>query len=113
MFHKLLFLGPGGRTVYQGDVDGAKDYFEKLGNVTPEKVNPADFYMDVIGGVTHKGDEEFNPRVLFEAWENHVGPTEKYTEKPEKDADADGLVYENGAEMKNLNENDNGIFRFK
>lgn len=73
MFHKLLFLGPGGRTVYQGTVDGAVKYFDKTGNSVPANVNPADFYMDVIGGVTHKGEETFDPAVLFRAWEDHMG----------------------------------------
>ncbi|EDO42362.1 predicted protein, partial [Nematostella vectensis] len=50
MFHNLLFLGPGGRTVFQGSVDKAEEYFQRLGFEKPLNVNPADFYMDVIGG---------------------------------------------------------------
>ena len=71
MFHKLLFLGPGGRTVFQGTVDEATDYFKKLGFVVPPNINPADFYMDVIGGVDHEGTDDFNPNVLFDAWTRH------------------------------------------
>ncbi|EDO49953.1 predicted protein, partial [Nematostella vectensis] len=48
MFHNLLFLGPGGRTVFQGSVDEAEEYFQCLGFEKPLNVNPADFYMDVI-----------------------------------------------------------------
>ena len=73
MFHKLLFLGPGGRTVYLGDVQGSKKYFDDMGHPCPENINPADHYMDVIGGVTHKGEGDFDPKVLFEAWSEHTG----------------------------------------
>ena len=66
MFHNILLLGPGGKTVYQGTVDDAARYFSSLGFHTPANVNPADFYMDVIGGsVKTEKDEEVD---LFEAW---------------------------------------------
>ena len=71
MFHKLLFLGPGGRTVYQGTVAGAEEYFKNMGFVVPANVNPADFYMDVIGGVIKKDGEKVEPFKLFDAWEGH------------------------------------------
>ena len=72
MFHKLLFLGPGGRTVYQGSVEGAKEYFDGMGYPCPANINPADHYMDVIGGVMKKSNEKFNPVVLFDAWVSHA-----------------------------------------
>ena len=72
MFHKLLFLGPGGRTVYQGSVEGAKEYFDGMGYPCPANINPADHYMDVIGGVVKKGNDKFNPAVLFDAWVDHA-----------------------------------------
>jgi len=72
MFHKLLFLGPGGRTVYQGDVEGAKEYFDGMGYPCPANINPADHYMDVIGGVLKKSDKKFDPVVLFDAWARHA-----------------------------------------
>ena len=66
MFHNVLLLGPGGKTVYQGTVEDAVEYFSSLGFRTPANVNPADFYMDVIGGSVDTGkDEEVD---LFEAW---------------------------------------------
>ena len=76
MFHKLLFLGPGGRTVYQGDVEGAKEYFDRMGYPCPANINPADHYMDVIGGVVKKTGGQFNPNVLFDEWSNHVAKEE-------------------------------------
>ncbi|XP_028413905.1 ABC transporter G family member 24-like [Dendronephthya gigantea] len=63
MFHNILLLGKGGKTVYQGTVPGAADYFSSLGFKTPANVNPADFYMDVIGGSVNEKDID-----LFEAW---------------------------------------------
>ena len=71
MFHKLLFLGPGGRTVYQGDVEGAKEYFDGMGYLCPANINPADHYMDVIGGVVKKNGVQSSPRALFDAWMSH------------------------------------------
>ena len=74
MFHNILLLGPGGKTVYQGTVSDAAEYFSSLGFNTPANVNPADFYMDVIGGsVTTKDDEEID---LFEAWNKNCGDIE-------------------------------------
>ena len=72
MFHKLLFLGPGGRTVYQGSVEGAKEYFDGMDYPCPANINPADHYMDVIGGVVKKDNKKFDPNVLFDDWNCHV-----------------------------------------
>ena len=69
-FHKVLFLAPGGRTVFLGSVSEAENYFEMLGFQIPEKVNPADFYMDVIGGLC-KGSEE-STGTLPERWEQYA-----------------------------------------
>ncbi|XP_065072396.1 uncharacterized protein LOC135696807 [Rhopilema esculentum] len=79
MFHKLLFLGPGGRTVYQGTVEGARDYFETLDFPCPPNINPADHYMDVIGGVVKKGDDKFNPVVLFDSWTKHSSDSQDFS----------------------------------
>lgn len=46
MFHKVLLLGKGGRTVYFGSTKEVEAYFEKLGFVCPPKVNLSDFFMD-------------------------------------------------------------------
>ena len=57
--------------MYQGTVEGARDYFETLDFPCPPNINPADHYMDVIGGVVKKGDHKFNPVVLFDSWTKH------------------------------------------
>ena len=69
-FHKVLFLAPGGKTVFQGTVPEAENYFDCLGFEKPDKVNPADFYMDVIGGVVENKQSEFT--TLPESWEQHA-----------------------------------------
>ena len=58
--------------MYQGNVEDARDYFDGMGYPCPANINPADHYMDVIGGVVKKTDEKFDPRVLFDAWSSHA-----------------------------------------
>lgn len=48
LFDDVLFLAPGGSTVYHGPVDKSQQYFETMGFKVPPAVNPADFYLDVI-----------------------------------------------------------------
>ena len=73
-FHKVLFLAPGGKTVFQGTVPEAENYFEKLGFVKPERVNPADFYMDVIGGMCDSSQVDITSTStsLPDQWEQYA-----------------------------------------
>ncbi|XP_048580933.1 putative white-brown complex homolog protein 30 [Nematostella vectensis] len=84
MFHNLLFLGPGGRTVFQGSVDKAEEYFQRLGFEKPLNVNPADFYMDVIGGLYVK--DNFSPTQLFDEWETYQTERDAAPSPPSEDA---------------------------
>ncbi len=69
----VIFLGPGGRTVYSGSPGDATDYFEMLGFYAPPAVNRADFFMDVIGGtISRVNDPDFKPGDLFDLWEDWV-----------------------------------------
>ena len=43
----VIFLGPGGKTVYSGNPIDATDYFEMLGFHAPGGVNRADYFMDL------------------------------------------------------------------
>eukprot|EP00026_Physarum_polycephalum_P000451 Phypoly_transcript_00452.p1 GENE.Phypoly_transcript_00452~~Phypoly_transcript_00452.p1 ORF type:complete len:1573 (+),score=187.05 Phypoly_transcript_00452:292-4719(+) len=71
MFHDVLLLGKGGRTVYIGPSEKALEYFQSIGFACPEHTNPPDFFMDVISGrVPRAGHPEFTPLQLFELWEN-------------------------------------------
>jgi hypothetical protein len=49
MFTNVLLLGKGGRTVFLGKSADALPYFENCGYTMPPFINPADFFMDVIG----------------------------------------------------------------
>ncbi|KAK3702963.1 hypothetical protein QZH41_012414, partial [Actinostola sp. cb2023] len=71
--HKVLFLGPGGRTVFLGAVDEAEQYFNSHGLNCPMNINPADFYMDVIGGLhdRQEADGVFEAASLFPMWEEN------------------------------------------
>ena len=83
----MLLLGKGGHTVYLGAATGATAYFESLGFTNPPKMNPADFYMDVIGGKFHPSTKagaaagaaqlpwlqrgaEYHSTMLFAVWRN-------------------------------------------
>ena len=46
----MLLLGKGGRTVFLGRSEDALPYFNGLGFDLPPHINPADFFMDCIGG---------------------------------------------------------------
>ena len=49
MFHDLLLLAKGGRTVYMGETSQALPYFEHvLGSSIPPHVNPSDWFLDAI-----------------------------------------------------------------
>jgi len=72
LFDDVLLLGKGGCTVYLGASGDAQEYFEKLGFECPDRVNPADFYMDVIAGkYPRRNDAEFESKDLFGMWAEH------------------------------------------
>ena len=49
LFHDLLLLAKGGRTVYMGETCHALPYFEHiLGTTIPPHVNPSDWFLDAI-----------------------------------------------------------------
>jgi ABC-type multidrug transport system ATPase subunit len=75
----VIFLGPGGKTVYSGSPVDATDYFEMLGFHSPPGVNRADYFMDVIGGtISRANDPDFAPSDLFELWKEWV----EYSKSP-------------------------------
>ena len=72
-FDDLLLLGKGGKTVYQGAVSDALPYFEAALDLRcPERVNPADFMLDVVGGDVPREwralHPDWTPASLFDAW---------------------------------------------
>eukprot|EP00656_Telonema_subtile_P015808 TRINITY_DN18314_c0_g1_i1.p1 TRINITY_DN18314_c0_g1~~TRINITY_DN18314_c0_g1_i1.p1 ORF type:complete len:1304 (+),score=237.06 TRINITY_DN18314_c0_g1_i1:313-4224(+) len=65
----VIFLCPGGRTVYCGPTNAASDYFEMQGYAIPAHVNPADFFMDIIAGDV---EPSATPSELCAMWEEAV-----------------------------------------
>jgi len=84
----VLLLGKGGRTVYLGPSKAALGYFEGLGFVCPPRVNPADFFMDVIAGdfpsAFRAAHPDFTPKDLFTAWDRYQAghPESQYNPPP-------------------------------
>ena len=104
MFHDVLLLGKGGRTVYLGPTKDAVAYFEELGFEVPNRCNPADFLIDVVSGsVPRTGFPEFTKEDLFDLWIEHQ---KKNNEAPETDiepSDNELLVDYSDAEADSSN----------
>ena len=50
LFHEILLLGHGGRTIYHGETSKVLSYFGALRYEMPPSQNPADFLIDVVVG---------------------------------------------------------------
>nr|XP_018680508.1 PREDICTED: ABC transporter G family member 28-like [Musa acuminata subsp. malaccensis] len=51
MFDDLILLAKGGLTVYHGSVKKVEEYFAGLGINVPERVNPPDYFIDILEGI--------------------------------------------------------------
>lgn len=51
MFDDLILLAKGGLTVYHGPAKKVEEYFAGLGINVPERVNPPDYFIDVLEGL--------------------------------------------------------------
>lgn len=51
MFDDLILLAKGGLTAYHGAVSDVEDYFAHIGINVPERINPPDYYIDVLEGM--------------------------------------------------------------
>jgi len=69
LFDDVLFMGPGGTTVYHGTVERATHYFERIGFPVPPATNPADYFLDVISGKV-VGEKE-KPVDLESEWQKY------------------------------------------
>ncbi|XP_020548789.1 ABC transporter G family member 24 isoform X1 [Sesamum indicum] len=74
MFDDLILLAKGGLTVYHGAVKDVEDYFAQLGLVVPERINPPDYFIDVLEGMVKPST---NSAVTYEElplrWMLHKG----------------------------------------
>ncbi|XP_074286785.1 ABC transporter G family member 24-like isoform X2 [Silene latifolia] len=55
MFDDLILLAKGGLMVYNGSVRQVEEYFAGLGINVPERVNPPDYYIDILEGLVGTG----------------------------------------------------------
>lgn len=51
MFDDLILLAKGGIIAYQGPVRNVEEYFEGLGIEVPDRVNPPDYFIDILEGI--------------------------------------------------------------
>nr|XP_011459358.1 PREDICTED: ABC transporter G family member 28-like isoform X2 [Fragaria vesca subsp. vesca] len=51
MFDDLILLAKGGLTVYHGSVKKVEEYFASLGMAVPDRVNPPDYFIDILEGL--------------------------------------------------------------
>ncbi|POO01182.1 Phosphonate C-P lyase system [Trema orientale] len=51
MFDDLILLAKGGLTVYHGSAKKVEEYFAGLGITVPERVNPPDYFIDILEGI--------------------------------------------------------------
>lgn len=51
MFDDLILLAKGGITVYHGPVKKVEEYFSSLGINVPDRVNPPDYFIDILEGI--------------------------------------------------------------
>ncbi|MCL7031156.1 hypothetical protein MKW94_018049 [Papaver nudicaule] len=51
MFDDLILLAKGGLMVYNGPVKKVEQYFAGLGVIVPDRVNPPDYFIDVLEGI--------------------------------------------------------------
>ncbi|XP_010462231.1 PREDICTED: ABC transporter G family member 24 [Camelina sativa] len=71
-FNDLVLLAKGGLTVYHGSVDNVEEYFSGLGINVPDRINPPDYYIDVLEGITI-GNSGVDYKELPQRWMLHKG----------------------------------------
>lgn len=105
MFDDVMFLARGGYTAYLGPVDEIEAYFSSLGLVVPERINPPDYYMDVLEGVAQQARSPYiDPRTFPVLWMMHKGyqiPKEMLTVAMSIDtpAESESLVHEESSRL--------------
>ncbi|KAJ0045872.1 hypothetical protein Pint_06013 [Pistacia integerrima] len=89
MFDDLVLLAKGGLTVYHGSVKKVEEYFSGLGIKVPERINPPDYYIDILEGiVVPSASSNLNYKELPVRWMLHNG----YRVPPDLQQNAAGIV---------------------
>ncbi|GAB4836431.1 hypothetical protein Ancab_001343 [Ancistrocladus abbreviatus] len=74
MFDNLILLAKGGLMVYNGPVREAEEYFGGLGIHVPERINPPDYYIDILEGLVDRSKSSgVNYKELPLRWILHNG----------------------------------------
>nr|GMC48448.1 ABC transporter G family member 24-like [Ipomoea batatas] len=74
MFDNLVLLAKGGLTVYHGSTNSVEGYFAGLGIYVPERVNPPDYFIDVLEGLVRPStSSSVNYKELPVMWMLHNG----------------------------------------
>lgn len=74
MFDDLILLAKGGLTVYHGSVKKVEEYFADLGIIIPELVNPPDYFIDILEGISvPSGNSGVSCKELPVRWMIHNG----------------------------------------
>ncbi|XP_057428579.1 ABC transporter G family member 24-like [Lotus japonicus] len=74
MFDDLILLAKGGLTVYHGSVKKAEEYFAGLGIIIPERINPPDYFIDILEGIAvPSGNSGVSCKELPVRWMIHNG----------------------------------------
>ena len=74
MFDDLILLAKGGITVYHGSVKKVEEYFAGLGINVPERVNPPDYFIDILEGIVKPATSSgVNYKELPLRWMLHNG----------------------------------------
>lgn len=73
MFDDLILLAKGGMPVYHGPVKKVEEYFKGLGIVVPDRVNPPDYYIDILEGIVKLDTNAVNVKDLPLRWMLHNG----------------------------------------
>ncbi|WMV25437.1 hypothetical protein MTR67_018822 [Solanum verrucosum] len=89
MFDDLILLAKGGLVVYHGPVKKVEDYFAGLGIEVPERVNPPDYFIDILEGLVKPSiSSNVNYKELPVLWMLHNG----YSVPPEMQRSAAALA---------------------
>ncbi|KAJ7947844.1 ABC transporter G family-like protein [Quillaja saponaria] len=74
MFDDLILLAKGGLTAYHGPVKKVEEYFSGLGINVPERVNPPDYFIDILEGIVKPSTSSgVNAKQLPVRWMLHNG----------------------------------------
>ncbi|KAL1216107.1 ABC transporter G family member 24 [Cardamine amara subsp. amara] len=73
-FNDLVLLAKGGLTVYHGSVNKVEEYFSGLGITVPGRINPPDYYIDILEGIViSMGNSAVGYKELPQRWMLHKG----------------------------------------